>query len=316
MLVSRFGFIISLISFLCLASVSTGFDLYAHGVIYYLFDYPNTHSYLLFEEIVVPRYMLLSYIYEITRRLGIPIGAVASIMVMYPTYKIAVNIVRQTNKEMLSVSQFVILFFVVVFALFYSGLSLVLLWLMALLLTKERFFMLGVLFHPVGFLLGTMLALIFRNYLKNYLIIVLVFFIFLYLFSMLEYFTASKLVNIRYVLTFNRDELLWLFEHSVESKFNEFMIMIIILVAYTARTKFKLITAPINKIKVSKNMVIVMCLMLLLFSNLYFLDKERNSLVLNIFSFNITTPIYYTWFDWGSRDLEKNKHFLNSRRYE
>ena len=72
MIINKFGFITSFLSFLMLASISMGFDLYAHGVIFYFYEYILNPADLLFNEIVLPRYLLLSYIFEITRRLVYP----------------------------------------------------------------------------------------------------------------------------------------------------------------------------------------------------------------------------------------------------
>lgn len=317
MIINKFGFILGLLSFLCLASFSTGFDLYAHSVIYYIYDYPNTHAYLLFEKIVMPRYLLLSYIYEITRRLGIPIGVVVVTLVSYPVYNMGKYMSNNIKKGALSIPQTSIIVSIIILSLFYSGLSLVLLWLMALLVTRKKIFLVGVLFHPLGLILGGLLCLFFRSYLKNYIIIVLTFLAALYLLTIQEYFTSSMIANIRYELPLDNEETMSILRYSYESKVNEFYAMILILVfAYLSKTKLKNLVSYIKKISFPKVLVLSFFFILIIATNFYFISNNRHSLISNTLSLKLSDPVYVTWYDWGSQDLDDNYQSLNYKRYE
>lgn len=315
MIINKFGFILGLLSFLCLASFSTGFDLYAHSVIYYIYDYPNTHAYLLFEKIVMPRYLLLSYIYEITRRLGIPIGVVVVTLVSYPVYNMGKYMSNNIKKGALSISQIFIVVSILILSFFYSGLSLVLLWLMALLITRKKIFLIGVLFHPLGLFLGGLLCLFFRSYLKGYIIIISVTLISFFLLTSQGYFTSSMIDNIRYRLPLSKEETMGLIIFSYESKVNELYAMVLILiVAYLSKTKLKRVVHHIKKLNFPKVTVLSFCFLSIMALNFYFISKERHSLIIDTLSLNISTPIYYTWYDWGIRDLSGNKESLTLQR--
>ncbi len=311
MIINKFGFILGLLSFLCLASFSTGFDLYAHSVIYYIYDYPNTHAYLLFEKIVMPRYLLLSYIYEITRRLGIPIGIVVVTLVTYPVYNMGRYISSNIKKGTLSISQIFIVASIVILSFFYSGLSLVLLWLMALLVSKKKIFLVGILFHPLGLVLGGLLCLFFRSYLKHYIIIVLTFLAVLYLLTIQEYFTSSMVANIKYEILIDNEETVDLLRYSYERKVNEFYAMFLILVfAYLSKTKLRSLVSYIKKISFPRVLVLSLFFTLITAVNFYFISKGRHSLIIDTVSLNLSAPVYYTWYDWGIRDISGSKQSL------
>lgn len=315
MKINKFGFILSLLSFLCLASFSTGFDMYAHSVIYYIYDYPNTHAYLFFDKVVMPRYLLLSYIYEITRRLGIPIGVVVTFLVVYPAYTIGSYISNNTKRKSLGVSQILIVFSVFLLSLFYSGLSLVLLWLMTLLITRKKVFLLGVLFHPLGLVLGMLLTLFFKNYLKAYFFIVFTLFLSFYLLTDKGYFASSEIANIKYRLPLNKEETKGLLIYSFESKINEFYAMISILIlSYLSKTKLKSFISYVKRFHFSRVVIIVPLFFLIVTSNIHFLSKNRHSLIIDTLSLNLSEPVYYTWYDWGSRDLSGSKQQLTRER--
>lgn len=317
MKINKFGFFLSLLSFLCVATVSTGFDLYAHAVIYYIFDYPITSSYVLFEDIAMPRYLLLSYILEITRRLGIPTGVTVSFLIIYPVYNIAKHISSRTRAQVLSSSQVIIVLSIITLSLFYSGLSLVLLWLMALLITQKKRFIIGALFHPLGLILGGLLSIVFRKYIKFYSLMLIIFVIFLYLLTIQGYFTSSIITNVRYYLPPKKDEAINILQHSYESKANEFYAMIIILLlTYFSKTKLKSLVAYIKGIYFSRKLIIIFCFLIVTIFNAYFISKDRHSLIIDTFSLNISDPIYYTWYDWGKRDLNQSAQTLYNKRYE
>lgn len=317
MKINKLGFLLCVLTFLCLATFSTGFDLYAHSVIYYKFEYPISHTYLLFEEIVMPRYLLLSYIYEITRRLGIPIGVVAFILVAFPTYNLALYISQNSRKNSLQISNIFILGSILLLTLLYSGLSLVLLWIIALLTTRKKVFLLGILFHPLGLILGLMSSLVFREYLKTYIYIVFIFFMSLYLLSSQAYFTSSIPVNIKYKVTLDKDEISKLFSTAFDSKANEFYgIFIILTFSYFAQTKLKAIFSYLKNLKIPKVIVLSIFFFTIFASNIYFIFNNRHSLIIDTISFNISDPVYITWYDWGSRDINESKESLNYKRYE
>lgn len=315
MIVNKFGFIASFLSFLMLASISMGFDLYAHGVIFYFYEYILNPADLLFNEIVLPRYLLLSYIFEITRRLGIPLGVVSLILIVYPTYNIAATISRINNTNLNIINSGIIM---VVFLLsfFYSGLSLTLLWLIALLITKKKIFLMGALFHPVGLVLVTIFILVTRIFLFRYFFMLFIFFITLYMLTAQSFFTSSKLINVRTNLNLNLNDLIIIGERVFESKINEIIgLGVILICAFVTRTKLKFLIYNLNNIYIKKIYILTGVFLLLIFVNLLFVIKDSHSLLIDIFQFNISDPIYATWFDWGERDLADSFQSLYNKRY-
>lgn len=323
MVANKLGLVFSLICVLSLASNSMGFDVYAHGVLFYFHEYILNHTDLLFNNIVMPRYLLLSYIYEITRILGVPLGVVVSLLVAYPTYSIAKS-VSKSNQKKLILSNVALLTIVLGLSFTYSGLSLVLLWMIALLVTNQSVFLIGALFHPVGFILAVTLIIVKRLYIAKFVFMVFLFFLFLYISTQLGYFTSSKYYNIRYDINFDIEKLSLLFDTVISSKFNEIIVLVVIItISFLAKSNLAIIIKKAQKIYIKRFTVFFSYFIILCLINLYFVLSGKHTLLIDVIKFDISDPIYATWFDWGERDLTNdtpislyNKRYSDSRFME
>lgn len=316
MVFNKFGFIISFICFLMLTTISMGFDLYSHGVIFYFYEYVINPADSLFGEITLPRYLLLSYIFEFTRRLGIPLGIIVLILTIYPAYNIASRI-SGNGKKSINLVDLSIVAGVLLLTFFYSGLSLMLLWLMGLIVTRKKIFLLGAFFHPVGFVLMTIFIIITRIYLLRYLVVLFIFFGTLYFFTVQNYFTSSKYVSVRMDLSLNLTDLIVVGEKVFQSKFNEILGLIIIIILFlVARSKLEFLINGFKGVHIDKRYVFMMFFILIFSLNFVFLIKDRHNLLMDILRFNISDPIYATWFDWGGRDLNDSFQSLYNKRYD
>lgn len=317
MVLNKLGFSICMLCFLCLATISMGFDLYAHGVLFYFFEYTLNPSDLLFDKVVLPRYLLLSYIYEITRRLGIPLGIVVLFLVCFPCYTVSKKFTNKKNYKINTIEAF-ILIVMINLCLFYSGLSLVLLWLIALLITKKKIFLIGGLFHPVGIVLSFILVIFNRKYLTQFFINLILFLFILYLLSKWGYFSSSQSPYIfRNEISLDKDNLLKLLTRSLESKFREIGGLLFIgLTSFLAKSKLANMINKIRKIYINNILVIFFQIIIIIGTNFYFIFNARHNLIMDILEFEISDPIYATWFDWGKRDLKDSPRSLYNKRYD
>lgn len=301
--INKLGMIFSALCFLSLSTDTMGFDIYAHGVMYYFYDYILNHTDMLFNEIVMPRYLLLSYIFEVSRRVGIPLGIVVTWIVCYPTYNVAVEISKR-NKNKINIADSAILFSMVLLSFNYSGISLVLLWMIALIVTKNPKFLIGAFFHPVGLTLATLLIVVKRLFLFRYILIFILFLIFLFINTRIAYFTSARYYIIRYDITYDLTYLSTIIETIIETKFNEIiMLLMILVISILAKSKLKSFFERYRNLSLNRSALISSLSIILLSLNIFFLFKDRHNLLIDMLQFNISEPIYATWFDWGERDL-------------
>ena len=300
---------------------STGYDIYAHSLIYYFNFEKITHSYLVFDsDILFPRYGLLSIVYELTRNLGMAMGWVVCYLVFLPLYNIINKfgswevIFERPLYSIISLTCIILIYF-------YSGLSLVVLWLLAFLVTGRVFFIAGSFFHPVGVFLG--LCTLFLSP-KRWVAICY----YLFLSSLLMVFMSvnSCCYNImesinsdNVKLDINFNNLTELFFYSYEYKANEMnllfltLILIILFKNYTKSKyrKFSKIFGMRAKSIYIKSIVSVLFLAITL--NVFV--RDVNSLLLSILTFNLNDSIYITWFDFGLRNRDLDVWRVNDSRY-
>lgn len=303
----------SIISVLFFSTSSTGFDAYSHCISYYFYDQSINSSYLIFNEIVIPRYILLSYIYEISSRAGIPLGYVCSWLICYPIYQITIAICNDKpyhKKKEFSVLECLLFVFMFILSFFYSGLSLVLLWFIALFKTKKNIFLIGGLFHPVGVLLyivGT------ARYTIKFNILLISFFVCFYVLSKYSIFTSSGSELVKYNITYsNFLDLLFLV---FDKKKIEVIAGILLIFSFYIFSHIRLFVAIniLDKIFFHRRYVNIGAIaMLLLF---FIIMIDRPSLINAILTTNINDVIYAAWFDWGDKDLPDQFITLYLKRY-
>ena len=318
-MLNKQGFYISIICWFAFALASTGFDFYSHSVSYYFYDEMLNPSDVIYGVIVQPRYLLLSLIYESISRAGVPLGFVVSFLILLPSYNILKIVDQQSRRNKYNLFQIALIVFIFYLCIFYSAACLVLLWLLAFILTKNRFFLFGVLFHPLGLISGFVLWLFISFKDKVYLFtIILIFYLLLFIFTEFQLFTSVGFYEIRYLLDSNMDTF-GLLSRVVLSKRNEIiqavLIGIIIFLSFRfnpANTLNKIFRIA-SKIYVEKIFVnIFLCLLYLL---LFLYMFEKTTFINSLLEFNFNNVIYASWFDFGDKDLKMRYLELNAERY-
>ena len=299
-------------------STSTGFDFYSHAVTYYFHDKIIYHTDLLFGEIVLPRYWLLSYLYEFSSRIGIPAGYLSLALLIFPVYKLvsdtnyAVDAKGQTSYSLVEFFSFL---FLLILCFFYSGASLVVLWFLALLKTKNPIFLIGGLLHPIGILLfGVGTILINKKLFIKFIFVLLVAFCFFYVCTKASLFTSSTIKNARFLIEFGN--ILSLFEYAIDKKSNEiFSASFIAILFFLSKGVLLKKINIFQKIRISKlnsNIIMFFFVIFIIFTMI-----NKNTLIKSIRTADIHVVIYIAWFDWGKKDYddEETPWSLNYKRY-
>lgn len=313
---NKFSAIFCVLMFSAVATTSTGFDLYAHAVSYYFYDEIINRADIFYNRIVLPRYLLLSYVYEFGSRLGIPLGIIASFLILYPSYYLVKEVESQnTVNRKLNFQGLSILLLVFILCFFYSGLSLVILWLVAFLVTKKNIFIAGALFHPIGLIIYCFTFFVLRVGLLKLFITVLFCFVLFYLLTIQGYFTSARYDYLRYDISLgNFFELMRIV---LDRKANEiFVTLFVVSVCFVARSRISKYAYFFRGIYIRRSMVVLLIVFILTGFNFYFCNKGRHTLFLDMSLFEISDPVYATWFDWGEKDLPDNHSELYSKRYE
>lgn len=313
-------YIIILIIFSLFSFQSIGYDLYAHSVIHH-FNYEKiTYVFTLFnEDFIIPRYGLLSYLYEFSRYIGIPIGWIALALVYVPVFtlsKITINYNYHVNRIIYTILGIILM----VLIYFYSAMSLVIIWFLALILTRNKIFLIGTTFHPAGFLLGLLYAIIFSNRLKNLIIFIFPFAIM----AFLSYLNYKNFLTLEFIDSENKNYsveislILELIKFILENKPLELSIGIIIFVfGFLCK---RLINSHVffvdfqKKIISQKGYILILVIpyLILMMNSII---RDGDSLFLSIMQFKYSDNIYITWFNFGERDYVGSFHGVNNERF-
>jgi hypothetical protein len=304
---------------LAFASVSTGFDFYAHSVSYYFYDEMLNKSDLISEVIVQPRYLLLSLIYEFFSRIGLPLGFVASVLLLLPIYHISKYIDKEARYNKYSLFQIILIWFILFLSIFYSGLSLVILWLFAFTLTKNRLFLLGALFHPFGIVLGFFLWFFLSPKDKFYFFkMIFIFYVLLYILTESQLFTSVDFEKIRYKIDGNLN-ILDLLSMAYDRKKNELIQFLVICILSWASFQASLRGKPHKilgiggRIFLHKFLLNISLVLIYLIFFLYMIEKV--TFINSFFELDFNNVMYASWFDFGEKDLKISYLELYRERY-
>jgi hypothetical protein len=295
---------------------SIGYDMYSHSLIYYHNLEKITHSYSFFDNfIIIPRYALLSMIYEITRNMGIPTGWIATILMFLPTRAILTNLELINGLR----NKFIVALFICTIAIyFYSGLTLVLMWIFAALVTKKSIYMVGAIFHPAGFILGGLTIFIKSNRIYNVIILIISIFILCALsyinINFYELFPSVDVGNIKLKISF--DDFFKLLQRVYETKSNEInvMLLIVCIVFFTGSKIYKAIKYISVTLRLFLFVQWLPMLLILLCINAVF--RSNSSLFQALITIDISEIIYQTWFDFGGREYNLGFWSTNGSRYK
>lgn len=287
--------IILFFALLLLLSNSTGFDMYGHSSTYYFYNELHGIYYNFFDLLIIPRYFLLSYVYEFFSRMDILLGYVFIFLALYPLSIIVKSIDNQSINGKIYITEFAILFISYVAVFFYSGLSLALLWGLAYFVSGKKHFLIGMLFHPMGVVLYLLIT-IFSNKLKiKFIVFTFILFILFVLIDayVLEIFYCGKQIDNANVHINLRSLDMALLK--AKSKLTEVVILFILMASYVIFKNMK-----INFVIHLKYCIVA----LVMFSTfIVFYMSGKNTLLNAVFIKNNISnyAIYNTWFDFRDR---------------
>ena len=294
---------------------STGYDLYAHSLFYYYNSEQIPFSYAIFNnQVIIPRYGLLSMIYEGTRQFGIPTGWVAVVLSYKPLKDILSHLDWLSG---LRYKRLIVITICTVPIYFYSGLSLVALWIMAASVTGRSFYMLAAAFHPVGAVLGVLGTVIGGNnkFKILWLIVGYVLLLSLSYFnsSIFTLFPSISVSNIKQNIVF--EDLVSMIYLSYELKQNEInAVLLMMLMSFTVRSQISNLVKYIRALfQMTAQLLWVPVLVTALSFNA--LTRDINSLAKALVTLNISKSIYITWFDAGVRDEKFGFWRANATRH-
>ena len=314
MLIEKYRLIAFYMSFMSIVMImnnSIGFDIYWHATSYYYYDEFLNYSDEFFGQLITPRYLILSYIYEVSSRLGIPIAVIASLLVAVPIYYFYQNNSSRkiTFVDIICGGVFLAISF------FYSGLSLSLIWALTLIKTKRNFFYLGAFFHPgsvmIFFIISAYLGL--RHFFQ-YVIYIFVFFVFIGVMNNVEFFYSSRSISemLRYDIRLENLSVFAL--RVIEKKSNEIgfigfivSIMLISKMFFSDKVYAILNRSYDESYLYCSSLVVVLLITTLMVDKVTFLSS--------VFSGNVNDVIYISWFDWFNRDYNNEFYYVFSLRY-
>ncbi len=297
---------------------TTGFDFYSHSTIHYFVNEQITHSYALLDSLIIlPRYGLLSSIYEFASRIGLPLGYLVLLLIYAPVNIILNFLFHDITNDSIRVKEFGFILFICYLVLFYSGLSISILYILAYIISKKKVFLFGTFFHPVAIFIS---PIMFFFILKKrrfwfYLFLCSFFLLYCFFFTKFELQTAFKSDIIK--LYIEQDLVLELLEYSYTYKGDQINSLIIFLLVFALFRKKgssiflvlnKLFSLPICRIKHINLMII-----LFIFSfTVIFSIKGRPNIYNSLFITN--DVIFVSWFDFGDKDYLESFEKLNNSR--
>lgn len=313
---SRSGYIMGFLPVLAFLFQTEGFDLYHHTTSYY-FDYPINRGHTLGEFIVVPRYLVLSDILRFSRMAGVPLGWVILGLCIYPAYQIGAS--SAFRKFKLKPSGYFLWFAVFALSLFYSGASLALLWLLAYFITRKSIFLIGLAFHPIGYLLTAAIIVLVRSIRLTAQIsfFAALYFGFCYLKTLYDFPADYADTPVFLKITFQN--IFTLLEFTISRKTNEIVgFVLLVTIAILAsrknrRQKFQMFPqADITLLWA----LIYMGSFLLFILMLTVMVIGKSSLFSYLITLQFPPPVYITWFDFGAADYSGSFEALFDMRLQ
>jgi len=274
---------------------STGFDLYGHSVAFFYEYGEQYYGYDVFGLCVVPRYLLLSTIYEFGRDAGIPLGWVCISLFILPV----LSIFRHINGSPRSMQIMEIFILLIVFycAFFFSSINLSLVWLIAYLTSRKGIFMLGAFFHPVSFLIYFLIFILVRRQFFKFLILAFAVFGFFILNDLLDFLESVNQDYIRYSVNF--DSLLSLGLFFLETKGIYLYLVLFFTLLFFFRTYFHKFYCL--KIRYCHFFISIAMVWVIGVGVVFMHDKPS---LFGELSGGPTNPVVYvTWFDFGYKSI-------------
>lgn len=313
LMISRHGYIMGLLPVLAFLFQTEGFDLYHHTTSY-SFDYPVNRGHTLGDFIIIPRYLLLSDILRFTRMAGVPLGWIILGLCIYPAYQIGAS--STFRKSQFKPHAALLYFVIFTLSLFYSGASLVLLWVLAYFITRKSIFLIGLAFHPIGYMLTLAVIIIGRNFrlILQISLFTLLYFGFCYLKTLYNF--PANYAETPVFLKITSQNVFVLLEFIISKKAKE--LIVFVLLAATAalilrKTRGQMARMPRNMNNALIWKLIYMGSFLLLLILLTVMVVGKASLLSYLLTLQASPPVYITWFDFGVVDYQgsfKTLHYM------
>jgi hypothetical protein len=297
---------------------TTGFDFYSHSTIHYFFNEQITHSYALFDSLIIlPRYGLLSSLYEFSSRLGLPLGYLA-LALIYPPVNVILNFIFK-NKifRTVRVKEMGLILFVCYLVLFYSGLSLSALYILAYIISNNKCFLFGTFFHPISIFISPILFFFIMKKREFFIYLILFFTFLLYCFLLTKYELQTAFKSEIIKLYIEKDVFFELLEYSYNQKSGQInLLLCFLLISFFFRNKAMSIFVAISKLStfsICRIKHVNLMVFLFIFSFTIILTfKGRPNFYNSLFVSN--DVIYISWFDFGDKDYMESFEKLNSIR--
>ena len=282
---------------------SSGFDFYSHSTTYYLYDRPLNYTIDLFGAIALPRYFLLSVIYESFSKLGLPLGYVALFLIGFPAYHIFSD-KYFSKKNNLSIDHILIILTICLLSFFYSASSISLIWLIASFLTKKKIFLFGGLLSPIGFVIFTLFYFISdKKIFFLYLFYTGIFFLFLYFNNEFTLLTSMSYENFRYTLdSINFNNLFFLIDKKIiEVGIAIFLSIIFFLSRKNIKKNHKFTHSKNKLITFSREAIILM--FIVFFLSVFIHMSSKTGFIRYVFYHEKNLSVYISWFDFGEKEF-------------
>lgn len=259
------------------AIVTAGFDVYWHTTSYRLDGFTINHSYNLF-GFPVPRYFLLSYIYGVGGWFGVPLMWIAILLVSIPVFAILRYIQKQRE---IKLTDYVILQAFFFLTVFYSGLSLALMYVIAFTITKKKFLLFGILSHPIGILLYFLSFVVHRAGLLRMVSIIT-------LFLIISRFVWFSDVSFKYDVNINNISKFY-YLLTIKKQEITFLGILLVIVFFILR--------PLQKLKLTQAWNGFVCTNFLVIIFLIFVTKDSVNMIKN----PSHPVVYLAWFELGRK---------------
>lgn len=296
---------------------SAGFDFYAHSIIYYFNKEQLTHSYSIFNSnLILPRYGLLSSIYEFFSSISLPLGYVALFLLYYPI-KDLVQLLNLKFYNKIEISKFLFILFISLLVFFYSGLTISILYIISFLLTKKKVRLLGIFFHPVTFFLFPIIAFFVMDRKSKFVLllfyIIFIFFCFIFTRYQLQNSFSSNLIKFEIEISSIFELVLFTYD----AKYNEINLMILVIIIFfiflkNSKSIFSKMITYLNIKFFSFYQLSLILLTILISIQSYFFYNDRPTLLSSIYKKN--NVIFISWFDFSEKDPNLSLDILMDQR--
>lgn len=315
-MVTRQKISILFLTLIIFGAQSIGYDLYAHSLIYYFNNESITHSYLFDDlKLILPRYLLLSYVYEIFREIGIPSGWIALMLTFVPIISIHSTIAKWDKG--LHYLRPILVLLCVLASYFYAGLTLSLLWLVALIVTKRKLFIIGSFFHPVG-LIAVLFFIVFTSDKLKKILSLLACYILLFGISYATedngIFKSISDENIKLTISLSGIVDLVVFAYLNKETEVTFAMSVIALMYFARRRSIFGIGLAFRILNLINYKLLYVFLTSLIAFNA--MARDRDSLILSVATMKIGHVVYITWLDFGERNSDSDHWHTNMSRYD